>query len=343
MPGVIGRWVVLAALVAVIWPPAAHATRVLRGETTTGYRVNLTLATGGAPEKMTFAWTAPCRRTRATLRDATVMRPRVANSTPQAFHVSGAYRFGVRGGYQIRVGIAAHGTAFGPDEWHGKIDINAVVRRHGRPYDRCRHRALGWIATGPQPRPQTPAPAPPSQPPPPSGPTLTCCYDESPKAGAWSLAMHSDPGDPVGFGSLPDHSYGPPKDTLEINTSQHYSVGFRVSGSDGTGFFGRLWAPEGQDLAVGTYSGVQETRNPQHGGLMVFSNGRGCTHTTGSFTVSELAWDTTGTLQTFKGSFEQHCDGSVPALHGTLEFHAAAPATRWAASRLRSSRPRRRA
>src|SRR4051812_10995470 len=350
MPGVIGRCVALAVTAVVVWPAAAQGQKVLHGETSLGRPVNLTLGDDGRPAKLTFAWRVPCSGGGAparpppggppprpaatvtfawrvpcsgggTLRDATVVRPSPGSATTARFRSRGSYRIRQRGGYRIVVRLHVRGHRIDSAAWGGLIDVAAVARRHGKLLARCGLRDLEWTAGRLAAPPPKPTPPPPPGPPP-SGPPLECCANESPRAGAWKVTTHSDPGDPLGFGSLPDHSYGPPRDTLSINASRE-SVGFNASGPDDPGVYGRLWAPSGQNLAVGGYQNVQERPSPDHAGLSLASNGRGCTHTSGSFTVTDLAYDATGTLQTLKVTFEQHCDGSVPALHGTLEFHAA--------------------
>jgi hypothetical protein len=324
MPVVTGRWTALVVAAAVVLPAVSQARTVLHGETSLGARVNLTLGDAGRPEKLTFAWRAPCRGG-STLRDASVMRPPTSASTATRFRAAGSYLIRQRrGGYRIRVSLDVRGRRVDTAAWVGTIQMTALVRRRGRLVNRCRLRDMEWSAGSSSPPAPAPGVAPPPAAPPPTRPSQPCCPNESPMAGAWGLTTHSDPGDPVGFESLPDHTYGPPNDHIVINASRD-SVGFSVYGNDGTGFHGRFWAPSGQQLAVREYQNAQKIRTPDRPAMGIFgSNGRDCSQIAGSFNVTELVWDATGTIQTFKVTFEQHCDGSVPALHGTLEFHAAA-------------------
>jgi hypothetical protein len=56
----------------------------------------------------------------------------------------------------------------------------------------------------------------------------------------------------------------------------------------------------------------------------VDGNGRGCNTLTGSFTISNVVFGPFGYVQTLDATFEQHCEGSEPALRG--EVHIANPA-----------------
>jgi hypothetical protein len=85
-------------------------------------------------------------------------------------------------------------------------------------------------------------------------------------------------------------------------------------------------APQGQILLPGhTYTGA--TRYPfnsGNAGLSVSGSGRGCNTLTGQFTVHEATYDN-GYLTGFRISFEQHCEGAVPALRGEVSWRAVDP------------------
>jgi hypothetical protein len=85
-----------------------------------------------------------------------------------------------------------------------------------------------------------------------------------------------------------------------------------------------LSAPPGQVLVPGTtYPAARrypfDDASP---GLSVVSPGHGCVFVDGTFTVDALEFDAGG-LRTAVIRFGQHCEQAVPALRGTLEFHAA--------------------
>ena len=85
-----------------------------------------------------------------------------------------------------------------------------------------------------------------------------------------------------------------------------------------------LAPPVGQQLHVGTYTDAQRSafREPGHPGLDAFGDGRGCNTLTGSFTITALVADSTGAVKALAATFEQHCEGGTPALHGTIHFFA---------------------
>jgi hypothetical protein len=52
-------------------------------------------------------------------------------------------------------------------------------------------------------------------------------------------------------------------------------------------------------------------------------NGRGCNTLTGTFTIINAVFADNGYVQTFDATFEQHCEGGIPAARG--EVHIANP------------------
>jgi hypothetical protein len=84
-----------------------------------------------------------------------------------------------------------------------------------------------------------------------------------------------------------------------------------------------LAAPAGTTLTAGTtYAGAQ--RYPFNGsaaGLNVSGDGRGCNTLTGSFTINAIQTDQTGTVTLLNATFEQHCEGVVAALRGTINYN----------------------
>ena len=144
-----------------------------------------------------------------------------------------------------------------------------------------------------------------------------------------SLTMTSDLGDPVGQGNsyslvMPDASFMTHGDATYYDGNM---VRVRAYAA------GEWWslefqAPTGQTLTAGvTYAnairGVQSSPPPGPLPRMdVFGDGRGCNTVDGSFTVLGATYGPYGYLQSFHVTFEQHCDGLVPALHGELDVVA---------------------
>ncbi|HET6425430.1 MAG TPA: cadherin domain-containing protein, partial [Planctomycetaceae bacterium] len=78
-------------------------------------------------------------------------------------------------------------------------------------------------------------------------------------------------------------------------------------------------------LTVGTYTGaVRYPFNPEGTpGLSVTGQGRGSNTLTGFFTIHDISMSANGQLRSFAASFEQHSEGSTPALRGTVQFNYA--------------------
>jgi hypothetical protein len=84
-----------------------------------------------------------------------------------------------------------------------------------------------------------------------------------------------------------------------------------------------LAAPGSAPLVPGQYSGATRFpfQSPTEPGLTVNGDGRGCNMSTGSFVVRRVVVSPPDTVEDFAADFEQFCDGSPAALHGTVEFH----------------------
>ncbi|MEX1994257.1 MAG: hypothetical protein WD929_06310 [Steroidobacteraceae bacterium] len=74
-------------------------------------------------------------------------------------------------------------------------------------------------------------------------------------------------------------------------------------------------------LEVGYYGDLQRFpfNNPVKGGLMWFGEGRGCNTLTGWFVIDSVTYEG-ATLVAIDLRFEQHCEGSAPALHGAIRW-----------------------
>jgi Ca2+-binding RTX toxin-like protein len=140
--------------------------------------------------------------------------------------------------------------------------------------------------------------------------------------GVTKFEMHSEQGDFIGQGA--NYSYSLSTAFLGANgTAQH--VGFSsVIPNGGDWWYADLSPAPGGALARGTYAGAQRDgyagSNP---GLDVQGNGRGCNAINGTFTISDIGfYPDDGQLRRVGATFEQHCEGSAPALRGELAFRA---------------------
>lgn len=152
------------------------------------------------------------------------------------------------------------------------------------------------------------------------------------QAGTTIFQFVSQPGDYIGQGQA-----------LVLTTAQ---ADFRLQGNYANGVsihidnFSRadpgnylFWyvdfAPAaGGTLVPGAYEGA--TRFPFNGpsepGLSISGDGRGCNQLTGRFDVREAVFDPqTGEVLQFAADFEQHCEGSDPALFGSIRYNSDIP------------------
>jgi hypothetical protein len=136
--------------------------------------------------------------------------------------------------------------------------------------------------------------------------------------GRTRLTMHSDEGDYIGQGL--DYDYRPANAVITATGTRSH-VRFGIDAADGSWWDGDFEAPSGDILAPGDYANA--TRYPFNGtgaGLDLSGNGRGCNQLTGKFKVTSIAFTSNATLRRFGATFEQHCEGEVPALRGTFEY-----------------------
>lgn len=136
------------------------------------------------------------------------------------------------------------------------------------------------------------------------------------------LSLDSQPGDYIGQGT--NQTVTPSDGTFIV---QNYSNGVQVYfhtadySTNWNLFFG---PPTGQKLVRSEYEGAQ--RFAFHAapkpGMDVSGDGRGCNTVTGRFLVSEVLFALNGSLQRLALDFEQHCEGSAPALFGSVRYNS---------------------
>jgi hypothetical protein len=145
---------------------------------------------------------------------------------------------------------------------------------------------------------------------------------------AGSLTMTSDVGDYVGQGQ--SYSFATPSDQLraEVTGANDSTVQIFEISPD----FSHSWrlvfsAPDGQQLMAGSYPGAVRdvSRGPGQPGLDISGDGRGCNTLTGSFTVVNATYGPYGYVESFDATFEQHCEGNIPALRGEIRISNTMP------------------
>jgi hypothetical protein len=110
--------------------------------------------------------------------------------------------------------------------------------------------------------------------------------------------------------------------SVSRNVDAGVSLSFSQA-SPGSSFWNLHFASDdGLELEPGLYLDAQRWpfQDPGHPGLSVSGEGRGCNTLTGEFTVTSAVYDYYGVPAVYAASFEQHCEGAVPALHGTIDY-----------------------
>ena len=132
-----------------------------------------------------------------------------------------------------------------------------------------------------------------------------------------SVRLESDPGDYIGQGQT--HTYTSANAIITVNAAGgHLTVS--VDGDET--WFGDFQMPSGVTrIQAGTYPNLDRYpfHDPTEGGLSWGGEGRGCNTLVGSFTVDTVRY-AGDTLTAIDLRFEQHCEGSTPALEGAVHW-----------------------
>lgn len=134
-----------------------------------------------------------------------------------------------------------------------------------------------------------------------------------------ALSMYGQAGDPVSPGqrllTVADGTFSTTR-----NFDQGVSVALNVGDSWNLDFAGY----SNTTLVPGSYDRAQRFPFQPAGtpGLDVAGAGVGCNTITGRFDVLAASYLTNGNVQSFAADFEQHCDGAVPGLFGSIRVNA---------------------
>ncbi len=106
-------------------------------------------------------------------------------------------------------------------------------------------------------------------------------------------------------------------------SSDYAHIHFQGTGA--TSDYWDLWfaPPDGQTLTTGTYTNAARFLFQPAGqpGLDVNGDGQSSNTLTGQFTITQYAYDESGNITNFAGTFEQQSDGEAGQLSGTAYFH----------------------
>ncbi len=138
------------------------------------------------------------------------------------------------------------------------------------------------------------------------------------------LTLTSEPGDYIGQGQ--SYVYKDADSAFKYSTNYDNGITVSITNSN-TWWTLNLAAPGNAQIQPGVYE--QAARFPfqpaDKPGLDFSGNGRGCNTLTGKFKVSEVSYDTDGILTSLSATFEQHCEGNVAALYGTINYNLVPP------------------
>ncbi|MFJ8644635.1 hypothetical protein ACIRNI_00690 [Streptomyces sp. NPDC093546] len=118
------------------------------------------------------------------------------------------------------------------------------------------------------------------------------------------------------------------QDRLSATASQDGGVvSVSVDAANGEWWYLDLAAPAGTSLAPGEYTGATRHpfNEPTQPGLSLSGEGRGCNTLTGSFTIGAVELGPNGYVKKLDATFEQHCEGDVPAARGEIHIDNPAP------------------
>lgn len=134
------------------------------------------------------------------------------------------------------------------------------------------------------------------------------------------VSMFSDPGDYIGAGE--SRFYYPGNGTVEIGGDPTYLIVSVSGGTLGDSYSMTFAPPPGQRLRAQVYVGAQRApfREAGRPGIDIYGDGRGCNELSGRFDVKDIATDASGAVTRLWLTFEQHCEGGVPALFGEVRI-----------------------
>jgi len=138
------------------------------------------------------------------------------------------------------------------------------------------------------------------------------------------LVLKSQPGDYIGGGV--DREFSPENGTFTAARNSDNGVHVFFNGGE------RWWdlsfaAPYDGVLVPGVYQNAIRwpLQSPTGAGLSIWGEGRGCNTLFGRFEVLEASYSTTGEVERFAATFEQHCEGAPPMLLGSIMVNSTLP------------------
>jgi hypothetical protein len=139
-----------------------------------------------------------------------------------------------------------------------------------------------------------------------------------------SLVFKSQAGDYIGGGV--DQTFTPADGIF--TALRNFGNGVAINFNGGPHWWSlHFAAPLDAPLVPGLYENATRWpfQSPTGPGMDISGEGRGCNTLTGRFEVLEAVYSATGEVERFAATFEQHCEGGVPALLGSVLFNSTLP------------------
>ena len=146
------------------------------------------------------------------------------------------------------------------------------------------------------------------------------------------VVLASDAGDYIGQGQ--NYYYSPLNATISFSTGTQNSIEISVDGDSdplSAGTENWIWTmlKGGPALTPSVYNNA--TRFPFNenntNGFSFGGSGRGCNQLTAKFTIYEVKYNSSGTLEKLVADFEQHCENGETAFHGSIQYDLNLPET----------------
>ena len=156
--------------------------------------------------------------------------------------------------------------------------------------------------------------------------TLVSCAARpvEPSTDSTFLSLTSDAGDNIGLGQPAVYRYADGYWQVQIDSAHHVLYVAAHGPNYAWSWDLYLAAPTGRALTSGTYEGATRWpfEAPGDPGLAFTDEDRGCNTLTGRFVVDSLLVVSDTVVRYLHATFEQHCEGVTPALHGEVSVVA---------------------
>jgi hypothetical protein len=132
----------LAAFTLVAVPAIAEA-ETLRGKTSQGRGITLTLGADGVPTSVRFNWNLSCRKSKETgPTRSSFLRP-FDQATPDVLNDADTARRRFAGGLRVRSRGSISGQRTG-QSWSGTLSFERQFSRRGKVFDTCKAENITW-------------------------------------------------------------------------------------------------------------------------------------------------------------------------------------------------------